>query len=563
MISIGVHIHQDSICFAGLSLEGSRPKIHFIKEHFFQDLKSEKEKQSLINSELESIEKQYKGESLRFCYGLSQNLVTNFSIDFPFKEKFKILKTLPFEIEDKSPFRSDNVFFDARICKIKNNQSSALCFITPEDNVKEFFKLNSSLKKNPYLLSCEGSALANLLEKWNKPLSQAQNSTAQALYIYLGVQNSQLLFYREGHLEHISVLDWTVAGIVKEMEKLYKLTKQKAWAEFFEKSFILTSAKGWTKEQRLFSDLVKKQIDLLIPKLHLLKMSLETEQKVSIKKAMLFGPGAVIKNLTAFLTAQMSVNVSRLNSIKGLTELKASSGLLAYEAVGLALEGLKSSPYQGLNFLQSKTKESFSLYPKKWRRVGMLLLLGFVVGTAYTFARKKESSKVLDSAQSIFSDFGKKITSMPEQRVNLESIKSFLKKEKEKIASEQIVQDELNQPNPMDYLQFISQKLGSATQWNLSLSYLKLEKGAVEIKGSVAPASLEDFKLKIKSLAKSSFKEHPIPQKPKEVKKDLEPSKQKEKTTKNKKSEPSEDLKKEERAFFSYSFKLKEGVIKQ
>ena len=293
MLSIGIHITESSVHFAELSLEGPKPKLESFEEHFFEDQDIEEEKVLFIVRHIEKIEEKHKGKTLRFCYGLSQNSVTSFLVKFPFKEKFKILKTIPFEIEDKSPFRPDKVFFDARICKIKDqNKSSALCFVTPEENVNEFLEFSSKLKKPPYLLSCSASALANLLESWNKPLSQIQNPRYHSIYIYLGVENSQILFYKEGYLEHISVLDWTMVGIVKEMEKMYKLTAEKAWEEFFEKSFILTLEKGFTKEQIFFSNLIKKKISLLIPKLQLFKISLETEQKIKIEEAVLFGPGS-------------------------------------------------------------------------------------------------------------------------------------------------------------------------------------------------------------------------------------------------------------------------------
>ena len=111
MISIGIHIGRSSVCFSGLSLKGGKPELHFIEERLFEDSDSEKKKLLLISSQIKSIEEKHKGKSLRFCYGLSQNLVTSFLVETPFKEKFKILKTLPFEIEDKTPFRSDQIFF--------------------------------------------------------------------------------------------------------------------------------------------------------------------------------------------------------------------------------------------------------------------------------------------------------------------------------------------------------------------------------------------------------------------------------------------------------------------
>ena len=380
MLSVGIHITKNSAHFVGLSIEGTKPKIQFIEEHFFTDQKEEAEKALFISSILENIYKNNKGEALRFCYGLSQNIVTSFLVRFPFKEKFKIIKTLPFEIEHQTPFQSSKVFFDARICKIKDQKEShSVCFVTPEENVQKFIHFKEKLYKKPYLLSCEASALANVLEYWNKPLSQAQKAASHPFYLYLGAENSQILFYREGHLEQIFVLDWSIGPIIKDMEKSYKLKTEKALEEFFEKSFILTSEKGFSKEQIFFSNLIKKKLPPLMRQIRLLKMSFETEQKISIEKLFVFGPGSMIKNLSAFLTAETSLTFSKLRSLElfpSLNLLEKSSALIP---LGLSLEGLKRVPYEGLNFLKSTNKEPLSLFPKVWRkRVSLAFLVFFL-----------------------------------------------------------------------------------------------------------------------------------------------------------------------------------------
>ena len=574
MVSIGFYITKNSLSCAELTLS-PRPKIQYCEEFFFENPNSQEEKQLVLSRQMERIENKYKGQSLRFCYGLNQNKVTSFLIEFPFKEKFKILKTLPFEIEDKTPFSSDKVCFDARLCQItERNKSYALCFVTPKETIYKFIEFNKTLNKAPYLLSCSAVALANLLENWNKPLSQTQNSDMDSLYIYLGAENSQLLFYKEGHLKHVSVLDWASSGIVEEMEKLYKLSKVKAWEEFFAKSFILTSVKGWTKEQVFFSNLIKKHIQLLVPKLKLLKMSLETQKNTSITTGKIFGPGAAIKNLTAFLSAELAVNMSRLKSFTHFPEFDLMAKPSVEIALGLALEGLKSSPYSGLNFLRSEKKESALLYSKKWQRAGLIFFLCFLIGTVYSFARKRESFNILSQMQEVFLDYGQKIAYLKESQVQEESIKDFLKSEKAKIKQERIVKEELSRPGPMDQLKLIVEKIGPAEKWDLKIHYLKIFERKVEIRGWVKSLSLQNFKSQLQSLAQTPIEE-----------KQLENSQTKEKSLTveekktaglkkpapqkagegKKKSQGAPYLtapqqEKKDQVFFSYSFQLKESL---
>ena len=508
MISIGFYLSKDSLSMAELSFSGRQPQILSVNSIFFEDSQSEEDKLDLLSKELEKMTGRHKGKTIRLCYALPQSMVSSFYMEFPFKEKFKILKTLPYEIEDKTPFQLDRVCFDARICKIDKNKSSVLVFVTPEDNVKEFVNFIKPLKKNIHLLSCSSSALANLLESWNVPFPSRQNSNRESAFIYLGLENSLLLLYKEGFLNHVSVLDWGCYGIITEMAKAYKLTKEKAYEEFFTKAFILTQAKGFTKEQRFFSNLIKKQMQSFAPEFKLLKMSLETKQNQSFSKAVIFGPGAVIKNLSMVLTEELNLPVSKLKSFSVFPNFDLQSRPLTDIALGLALEGLKKSPYTGLNFLQPANKTAFSFFPKQVIKTAMVFIVCFIIFSAYAFMRQFESSALLEKVNSVFTDYGRKIAYLRGNNISVESVESFLASEKEKKEDEKRVRARLSLEQPIDYLQQIVQKIGSAENWNLRLQQLKINGRAVEMKGQIKSSSLKKFKALLQSLAENPIKEN-------------------------------------------------------
>ncbi|MCZ0932042.1 MAG: hypothetical protein OXJ52_02700 [Oligoflexia bacterium] len=575
MVSIGFYISKDSLSLAELSFSSQKPEILSVKSFFFKNSQSEEEKQALLSKEAERIENQYKGKSIRLCYGLSQSAVSSFFVEFPFKEKFKILKTLPFEIEDKTPFQLDKSLFDARICRTRDgNKSAVLVFVTPEENVKEFVNFTKPLKRNIHLLSCSSSALANLLENWNVPLSQAQNLNSGEAYIYLGLENSLVLLYKDGFLNHVSVLEWGCRGIIEEMAKAYKLSMAKAYDEFFAKAFILTQVKGFTKEQKFFSNLIKKQIQFLIPELKLLKMSLEIKQNQTFSKAVVFGQGAMIKNLSAVLTEELDLPVSKLKSFAPFPNFDLQEQPLADMALGLALEGLKKSPYTGLNFLQSTKKTALSLYPKKWKKTALVFIFCFVVFSVYAFVRQFESSAVLSKMEEVFSDYGKKIAYLRESAIHVESIEDFLAMEKEKKEDEEIVREQLNLEQPMDRLEQIVQKIGSAEDWGLSLHYLKISGQKVEMRGAINSSALERFKALLQSLSKKPIEniEESLSSQPKEKSDKAEPApsaqpQEKTESSEKKDSKTSDsDVKKQTKELapnvssFSYSLILKKEL---
>ncbi|MCY4321255.1 MAG: hypothetical protein OXC37_02465 [Bdellovibrionaceae bacterium] len=508
IVSIGFYISKDSLNVAELSFSDKGPEILSANNLFFKDPESEEEKHILLSKEIKRIEEQYKGKNIRLCYAISQSLVSSFFVEFPFKEKFKILKTLPFEVEDKTPFQSDKVYFDARICRLLDNKSSVLVFVTPEENIKEFVTFTKPLKRNIHLLSCSSSALANLLETWNVPLSKAQNLNKGELFVYLGVENSLALFYKEGFLNHVFVLNWGCHGIIEEMQKSYKLTIEKAYEEFFSKAFVLTQVKGFTKEQVFFSNLIKKHIKTLAPELKLFKVSLETQLSESFSKIVIFGRGSMIQNLSSVLTEELDLPVSKLKKFSPFPNFDLQQKPLSDIALGLALEGLKKSPYTGLNFLQSTKKSSFFLYPKKWKKTILVSLFCFVIFSIYAFIRQFESSLLSQKIDEVFKSYGQKIAYLKPSSISIESLENFLSAKKEEKEDEKIVKEELEFKQPIDYLEQIVQKTGPAEQWGLRLQYLKIRDRKVEMRGLIEKSSLEKFKKLLQSLSfEKTFKE--------------------------------------------------------
>ena len=114
---------------------------------------------------LDQSGERYQRENSRFCFALAQHQISSFQASFPFRERFKILRTLPFEIEDKSPFRLSKVLFDIRFSSISEaNQADIICFLTPRQNATQFLDLIKKTKISPHLLSAEAVAIANLIE---------------------------------------------------------------------------------------------------------------------------------------------------------------------------------------------------------------------------------------------------------------------------------------------------------------------------------------------------------------------------------------------------------------
>ena len=550
MLSVGFYISKDCLCVAEVSLVRGKPLIHSVEQIFWSDKPEDKDKKQILAEEIQKISQKHKGQNLRFSYSIPQNLVSCFSVQFPFKERFKILKSLPFEIEDRTPFQLDKVFFDAQITRIKDKQAELLCYLSPKENLNFLRDFTKDLKKPIHLLSCSAASLSQLLQKWDVPLSQAQNPESSAVYIYLGDKSSCFFLYKEGFLNQVSTLNWSCLSFIQEMEKVYKITREKAWTEFFEKAFVLKETKGFTKEQVSFSNLAKKHIQPLVAELNLQKLSLETEQQSLLSKWVIFGPGAMIKNLSVFLSGELGVPVSKLPAFEPFPRWDWRQKALSAEAVGLALEGLKRKPYPGLNFLHFMKKDSL-LLPKKLQKALLLALSLFLVFSAYAFVKKSETVKLLDRAQELFVEYGKKIAYLPQNQVNPPAVQKFLDNQQKRGQAEKKIQKELAVASPMLQLEKIIQKTGSAQNWNLRIDFLKISGKKVDIKASIDSSKLKAFESLLQSLSRQPLKNtlsDPVSQNP-------SPQPDKESTALESTNLDSTAL---ESAVFSYSFELKD-----
>ena len=362
--SIGIHIQEHSINIAEVSPNGTIRNTHIIP---LEPYDTKEQKYIQIAQHLKTLEKAHKKEAVRFCFTLSQHQVSHFKAQFPFREKFKLTKTLPFEIEDQSPFQPEQVFFDSRVSLTpRENKHSVLCFLTPRETVQEYSEMIKNTKITPWLLSAEGAALATLVEGLN-PLPENAGS---AVYVYLDWSESLALFFHEGNLETLSHISWGFQPIVEAMKKTYKLNTEDAKKQFAEKAFILMEQKGFTKEQMFFSSLIKKEADRLVEKLRFLQLSMETETELKFQQVHLLGPGSVIKNLPAFLSRTFPIPFSRLKTLPQFPEWELNSYFRQTFLIplGLALEGLRRPPYSGLNLMSVLNEKKTLTFKKKWKK---------------------------------------------------------------------------------------------------------------------------------------------------------------------------------------------------
>lgn len=503
MISIGIHAYSYGFAVVELAFKDQSFQLINSYQRVFEP---DSVQQGLALLEhLKTLEKKYKDQSLRFCYGLTQNQVSSFFISLPFKEKFKILKMLPFEIEEKSPFDSKDVFYDARISFLQAKSSKVICFATPKNNVESFLQNVKSLQTEPYLLSVEASALANIIEDWH---THHVKSKQNELYIHVGFSETMVLFFHEGSLENVFTIDWGLHPIFSKIIKKYKLSLEETMEEFLTKSFVLSSDKGFSEDQIQFSKLIKEELSSLVQQLNLLNIFYSNNQPASFEHCFLLGPGAAIKNISAFLSMETPYSFSKLSSIPHLSSFDFSNpkNHSLSIALGLAMEGVKRTPYAATNFLHSFKKESFMLFSKKiYRTLGACLIFAFLLG-GLSFIRHKEIYRLNEKMDVLFNKYVRKIMFKKSSEVDIASVKSYLKTKKDTRKIEKTINKKIQKTSAIKTLANFSQGLKVQPAWGLKITYLKIEPTLAFIQGHLKASFEKEFKESLSSLSKSSPK---------------------------------------------------------
>lgn len=114
MKCLGVDIGSSSIKIA--EVEGSGRSVSLTQVwHIPLTTDATKDQAIEIIEALRNFTSQYRHRDTRWVVAVPQNLASTRLRFFPFSERSKILKSLPFELEEDIPFDANETLFDARI----------------------------------------------------------------------------------------------------------------------------------------------------------------------------------------------------------------------------------------------------------------------------------------------------------------------------------------------------------------------------------------------------------------------------------------------------------------
>jgi general secretion pathway protein L len=369
---------------------------------------------------LRQVSERYPPSKFRYVFTLPESQVSIRQKIFPFKERHKILRSLPFELEDDVPFTQDNAVFDAKILHYRKNSAEVLAMATPKQYVQAILDLVKDSSIDPDIITLEAAGLANLIEPIMEPPSENQEHVTEeepqpeglvfhaqpaSIILHIGHHHSVLAVFHLGTLISAKTIFWGGITLVKAIQKTYNMPFTEALKGLVEKGFVLTSYDGVTKDQTVFSNTITGSLTPLVEDVKRALLDIQSEFKVNFDRVDLSGGVSQLINLAPFLTQGFELPCNIFKPFQNIDRNNADiSESLVHRggiAIGLAIEGIRRPANPPVNFRRDELAKENQTYKNlwaKWKFTAQIAAASFVLFFIYSMMRDSFAIALSDAA---------------------------------------------------------------------------------------------------------------------------------------------------------------------
>jgi general secretion pathway protein L len=499
MISVGIDIGRGSIKVA----EAETAQRTYVVKRFLEfplSADPQKDKKIEIIDILRNLIPQYSSDSTRFVFSVRQEDVSLRLKQFPFRERHKILRAVPFEVEDEIPFSQADAVFEAKIVRFEGKAADVLAMACPKERVRDVIQVAADGGTIPSVISLETAALANFLEHWENPPPEALPLPVEVdatqkvgeLLVDIGHSSTKCLFFENGVLVATRQIDWGGRNLVASIAQKYGLSMVQATKELEAKSFIALDKSTATKEQANFSKIIETATLDLVRELRLKILEIKADHHLDIVKAHMTGGVSQMKGLGGFLTQHLEVAFNRFKLMSVIPnvafEQDSHVECVAGVAIGLAIEGLKRPRNPAVNFLKeefAKQSETLTRLWEKWGYAAQITATAFVLFFIFAFIRDSMTASMVEASDEALRTQAAAIANLKGASASPSKIRKFLAEhEKEQKARKQ-AEKVLKLNSPLDVLNAISQNMPDRNI-SMDVAHFFVEGGNAEIHGYIA-----------------------------------------------------------------------------
>jgi general secretion pathway protein L len=476
MVSIGIDIGSFSIKVAAVRATQRGYEVIKLDEYpLSQD--PNKDRTLEIIEAMRDLHSRYGDAEVSYVTGAHQDRVSIRRRNFPFRERHKIYKSLPFELEDDIPLALENSVYDFRTSFYVGNQAHVLAVAASKDYLRTLLTQYDNANIPLNIVSVEGLALSNVFETWrdapieynakDRDLPEAQLSD---VIIYLGHTHSLVLVIQDGFLLDVRSIEWGGKELAELIASKYSLHYVEALKELRKKAFVLTNNEGATREQVALSEIIKSGIDRLAHEVQLVLMELKSTHNIEYRQALTAGGVSLVRNLGPYLTQKLEIPTNRLSSLELMPQLNFASSpnneISYLTAIGYALEGIRRPKNPPLNLLKgdfAKQSEVFRMAWDKYRVAVHTLTAIFVIALVWGFLRDGFALDMQMAASDKLRSLSRTI--LPNKSTRESDVKSFIRDQERKVQLKQVFENLSEINSPLDLLKRVSQaapaKLGA------------------------------------------------------------------------------------------------------
>ena len=487
---LGVHITPYSIYAVSLRTADSHPTPEdYASFPLSLELSGQERKAELI---LKLKELSAKYPQHHFIFTVPQTQVSIHDLKFPFTEKFKINKALPFEIEDKIPF-SDMVY-SSKICYRSQKESSVLSFVSSKSCLQEFLELIQSAGLQTSMLVPESSALSNLFEDWkSSPPQLSPPISGTQLKLYLSYNQSiALLLSADCRTLLVHNLNWGFKSCIQDISAKYRRDMNQALNYFFENA-ILTHED--MKSVVPLSKIIKNSFSSLNHHLRLLFIYLKGAGHSSIKEITLLGPGAAIQNLSYHLYSVLKIPVHKVEEDKNFP---VSSEYLV--SLGAAFEAFKKPKNPPINLMPHIQEERIKITKQKLTLLKTIAAV-IVMFFAYIGIRNWKAEELTVQMNQIFSNYARRVAGLKTRSISIKNVEKFLKRKKQNNQTHRAFKSLNQMPSALEILKQFSLSFSASSPWNMEITRFEIKNRRLDIQGTIEKKHFESLTQHLKTLA--------------------------------------------------------------
>lgn len=448
----------------------------------------------------------YDKSSTQFNFCLKQDRISVHNKTFPFNDRLKIQKSLPFELEDDIPFDSDDVIFDAKLIKQVGNQSEVIACAVPKVHIEKIIQFAKDSGVELHLVTSEGFAFANLIENWNSDVPHFPAPPPQLneeikpeinikVYAHIGHQQTLITAYENSRLVSTKTIYWGSKNISEAISKKYSLPVIEAQKELENKGFVLLRKNGASFDQTSFSEVIGQCLRDFGRDIQLFFLELKSSMNAHIEDVSLTGYGNQISQIHPYLTQVLNIKVNRgdlLNSLQHVqvqTPFPDAHGFVI--SLGSAIEGLRRPRNPAVNFL----KGDFALENKqlknlisRWGKTAQLSAAFLVLFVIYSQLRMNISAGLSEKANESLKAQAVSLANMTKKQANEASIQRYIKNNRKRILELNNIASVIQMNSSLDILKMISESTPGKDQIKLEIKKLLIEDQNARIEGYVQSA---------------------------------------------------------------------------